>query len=541
MSTPTRATRRSTRAAAAAAAEATSSPSKSPAKDSLVSPVASHPIHEEPELSPKPARRRSNGSKEAEAAKSGGSPPAYLLLAVLIVAGGVLYTQYVQPRLGSGSWAPADQPQPKPAPQSVPAEAQGAAQPQPQPPLPRVVFTREEEEVFEKACEEHYNLPPSAPLLPGEEGPEAAAAADRALLEAEGDAQPVDEIAEAVVEGKEAEAEAGERQPVDPDRDTGAHAADFFDPEVHAQYLALPAWPEATEEELTGSWKLTEEVYDYAASHPMAQVLSREKPRVMLLPSFLSPEEVDHMIKISRDNLERSEVLVAEGQESVNDVRTSFGFWPETDDVIARITERIHRTIGVPEKFGEGLYVLNYQHGQKYEAHNDHCMDGPQGTGNHADAACLDFLKRAGGPQCGPGRGGATCGDRVATFILYLKSPTRGGHTAFPEAQATREAMGAEHRPGNSPDEWYCSDERVLSAAPAAGTAVLFWDYRPGNGSGAGSYEDGSAQAEAQTVYEAMHAGCPVWEGEKYIATRWIRSSGFDYNLERNAPVAAAA
>lgn len=35
-----------------------------------------------------------------------------------------------------------------------------------------------------------------------------------------------------------------------------------------------------------------------------------------------------------------------------------------------------------------------------------------------AEPACLDFLKRAGGPECGPGKGGPTCGDRVATFIL---------------------------------------------------------------------------------------------------------------------------
>jgi hypothetical protein len=27
-----------------------------------------------------------------------------------------------------------------------------------------------------------------------------------------------------------------------------------------------------------------------------------------------------------------------------------------------------------------------------------------------------------------------------------------------------------------------------------------------------------------------MHSGCPVLEGEKYIATRWIRGAGFDYH-----------
>lgn len=145
-----------------------------------------------------------------------------------------------------------------------------------------------------------------------------------------------------------------------------------------------------------------------------------------------------------------------------------------------------------------------------------------------ADPACRDFLKRAGGPECGPGKGGPTCGDRVATFILCepfgaytlaawlalllptdslcaggehaatlppgaaarcdppthppshcpadLKSPTKGGQTAFPDAEATKQAMGDEHRPGNSPNsDWYCHDERVLAAAPPAGTGVLFW------------------------------------------------------------------
>ena len=165
---------------------------------------------------------------------------------------------------------------------------------------------------------------------------------------------------------------------------------------------------------------------------------------------------------------------MAEGEETKSDVRTSFGFWPEEDAVTRAITvggrvggcvgcglawerelrveqspsrlqaplpacppiarppcvpagpaapqERIHRTIGIPQQFGEGLYgacaacrgrphtasstpgsaarpqglcraftplaprppppppVLNYQLGQKYEAHNDHCMDGYLGN-----------------------------------------------------------------------------------------------------------------------------------------------------------------
>jgi hypothetical protein len=58
----------------------------------------------------------------------------------------------------------------------------------------------------------------------------------------------------------------------------------------------------------------------------------------VLFPSFLSPEEVDHMIAVSRDNLERSEVLVAEGDDTQSDIRTSFGFWPEADHVVSAIS-----------------------------------------------------------------------------------------------------------------------------------------------------------------------------------------------------------
>lgn len=49
----------------------------------------------------------------------------------------------------------------------------------------------------------------------------------------------------------------------------------------------------------------------------------------------------------------------------------------------------------------------------------------------------------------------------------------------------------------------------------------------PGQGSNRGSYADGSADPGATPVYGALHSGCPVIEGEKWIVTRWIRSSRF--------------
>jgi|Transcript_21607 hypothetical protein len=77
------------------------------------------------------------------------------------------------------------------------------------------------------------------------------------------------------------------------------------------------------------------------------------------------------------------------------------------------------------------MHVLHYRPGQKYEAHLDSCMMGDfpdkpvdasdsQATGDgQFSAGCLDFLRQAGGPDCGPdGKGGVTCGDRLTLPII---------------------------------------------------------------------------------------------------------------------------
>jgi hypothetical protein len=40
---------------------------------------------------------------------------------------------------------------------------------------------------------------------------------------------------------------------------------------------------------------------------------------------------------------------------------------------VREVQHRIHDLIGIPEAFGESLYVLQYSHGQKYDVHTDHC------------------------------------------------------------------------------------------------------------------------------------------------------------------------
>ncbi len=141
-----------------------------------------------------------------------------------------------------------------------------------------------------------------------------------------------------------------------------------FNPMHHELYASLPPLMQLTEADERGGWKYTEAVYDYAARHPGATVVSWDKPRVVVFKSFLTPEEVGHIIAVAKDNLARSHVLSSTADDVVDNARTSYGAWPPRDDILDAVNERIHRIVGIPKSFGEDLYVLNYKLGQKYEA-----------------------------------------------------------------------------------------------------------------------------------------------------------------------------
>jgi hypothetical protein len=152
--------------------------------------------------------------------------------------------------------------------------------------------------------------------------------------------------------------------PLSPLQDESAYP--HFDKSLHNSYLTLPALPPLTKEELHGGWIFTEDVYSRAANHPGAEVLSWSAPRLVRIRSFLSPAEVNHLVSMSKPHLTRSEVLSSSDSNAVDNSRTSYGYWPKRDSVVAAVEERIHRLVGVPKDFGEGLYVLSYK-GAKFQ------------------------------------------------------------------------------------------------------------------------------------------------------------------------------
>lgn len=58
---------------------------------------------------------------------------------------------------------------------------------------------------------------------------------------------------------------------------------------------------------------------------------------------------------------------------------------------------------------------------------------------------------------------------------------------------------------------------RRRQVSAAKGDGVLFWDYAPHQ----------TDATDAVEVDGSQHSGCPVVKGEKWIVTRWIRSSEF--------------
>lgn len=105
----------------------------------------------------------------------------------------------------------------------------------------------------------------------------------------------------------------------------------------------------------------------------MAVVVSRDKPRLALFPSFLTPEEVAHLVNASLPSMAHSAVAAgtAGGEEvyAVDARRTSDSAWPARDDVVMQIEDRIHRLLAIPRQFGEELEVLRYRTGQKNQGH----------------------------------------------------------------------------------------------------------------------------------------------------------------------------
>nr|AFK35574.1 unknown [Lotus japonicus] len=207
------------------------------------------------------------------------------------------------------------------------------------------------------------------------------------------------------------------------------------------------------------------------------------KPRAFVYEGFLTGLECDHLISLAKSELKRSAVADnLPGDSKLSEVRTSSGMFisKKKDPIVAGIEDKISAWTFLPKENGEDMQVLRYEHGQKYDPHYDYFTDK------------VNIVRG---------------GHRMATVLLYLTNVTRGGETVFPVAEEPPRRRGLE----TNSDLSECA-KKGIAVKPRRGDALLFF----------------SLHTTAIPDTDSLHAGCPVIEGEKWSATKWIHVDSFD-------------
>jgi prolyl 4-hydroxylase len=197
----------------------------------------------------------------------------------------------------------------------------------------------------------------------------------------------------------------------------------------------------------------------------LPRIISIE-PRVALIDEFLTWEECQHFKQTALHALQQSTVVDNDTGESVPfEHRTSFGMFFERaqDEVIHTVEQRIAQLVNMPLANQEPFQILHYGPGQEYRPHFDYFDPALKGSHIHLD------------------RGG----QRLATLIMYLNDVEQGGDTSFPE-------LG-------------------IRTIPKTGRALLFY----------------SVGLNGEPDPLTLHGGDAVIQGEKWIATCWIRQREF--------------
>ena len=180
---------------------------------------------------------------------------------------------------------------------------------------------------------------------------------------------------------------------------------------------------------------------------------------IIEIQNFLTNEECDKIIELSKGNMFSSKVYSQNGDLYDNKSRISQQCWlNDNDSFIKDITDKVKSYTNTHNNYFEELQVVNYQPGGFFTPHYDACI------GNKSD--CERMNKE---------------GPRYLTVLFYLNDNFEGGETIFPKINKL--------------------------VKPEKGKAVIFQNV-DNNG---------------VIITQALHGGEPVKNGEKWIANKWIK------------------
>lgn len=180
--------------------------------------------------------------------------------------------------------------------------------------------------------------------------------------------------------------------------------------------------------------------------------------------------------------------------------------------VLQDIKERVIQLTRLPPTIvdlSEPLQVVRYEEGGHYHAHHDSGPVYPETACTHTRLAANTSTPFE-----------TSC--RYITVLFYLNSVEGGGETAFPVADnITYDEVSLIQNDVDLLDTRRNCDKSNLRVKPTKGTAVFWYNY----------LSDGKGWVGEQDEY-ALHGGCVVIHGTKWVANKWIN---IDPDYQRQA------
>jgi len=205
------------------------------------------------------------------------------------------------------------------------------------------------------------------------------------------------------------------------------------------------------------------------------------KPLVFSVENFLKQEECDTVIQSAKDKVKPSDVVLQDQDKGkpASTWRTSTSCFLTSTEVplFKEIDHRVEQLVRVPRQHQELIQVIRYELTQHYDAHTDYF--DPQYHAN--DPRLLKEYDYG-------------YANRMATVFWYMSNVTAGGETVFPR-------FGGTPQPDNYKD---CT--KGLLVKPIKGKVIIFYSMLP-NG---------------VLDPHSLHGGCPVIEGIKWAANKWV-------------------
>jgi len=203
--------------------------------------------------------------------------------------------------------------------------------------------------------------------------------------------------------------------------------------------------------------------FDWPAPREATLVRQAKEPPVHRIDGLVDPEMCDYLINVAHPRLEPARTVDPKtGRPVRNRLRTNshMGISGPLLDVPVHLVERDMVAVARADvSCAERLAMLRYGEGEEYRPHFDFISP-------HATDFQHEFRE---------------LGQRVKTIFAYLNDVPEGGETEFPRLD--------------------------IKIKPRQGGGVMFRNVTP----------------EGTPDNATLHAGCPVVEGEKWLATLWIR------------------